>query len=128
MVIDLRQMAFATLWKQYEKKINNEKTKECIRNGEATYKFADYCNISLKDYSTSRYSEEDQRKIDKFIEENHIEKIKETKENYSTVFTPSEKAIKEFNKMLDELENSQYKNISKVASKIKASKIKATKK
>ena len=122
MVIDLRQIAFATLWKQYEKKINTEENKIAIRNGEATYKFADYCNISLKDYSTSKYSEEDQRKIDKFIEENHIKEIKETKENYSIVFTPSEKAVKEFNKMLTELENSQYKNISKVASKIKATK------
>ena len=120
MVIDLRQIAFATLWKQYEKKINTEENKIAIRNGEATYKFADYCNISLKDYSTSKYSEEDQRKIDKFIEENHIKKIKETKENYCTVFTPSEKAIKEFDKMISELENSQYRNISKVASKIKA--------
>lgn len=120
MIIDLRQIAFATLWKQYEKKINTEENKTAIRNGDATYKFADYCNITLKDYSTSKYSEEDQRRIDKFIEENHIEKIKETKENYSIVFTPSEKAIKEFNKMLTELENSQYRNISKVASKIKA--------
>ena len=122
MVIDLRQIAFATLWKQYEKKINTEENKTAIRNGDATYKFADYCNITLKDYSTSKYSEEDQRKIDKFIKDNKIEKIKETKENYSIVFTPSEKAIKEFNKMLTELENSQYKNISKVASKIKATK------
>ena len=120
MVIDLRQIAFATLWKQYEKKINTEENKTAIRNGDATYKFADYCNITLKDYSTSKYTEEDQRKIDKFIEENHIEKIKETKENYSIVFTPSEKAIKEFDKMISELENSQYRNISKVASKIKA--------
>lgn len=122
MVIDLRQIAFVMLWKQYERQINNEKTKENIRNGEATYKFADYCNISLKDYSISKYTEEDQRKIDQFIKDNKIEKIKETKENYSIVFTPSEKAIKEFNKMLTELENSQYKNISKVASKIKATK------
>lgn len=119
MVIDLRQIAFATLWKQYEKKINTEENKTAIRNGDATYKFADYCNITLKDYSTSKYTEEDQRKIDKFIKDNKIEKIKETKENYSIVFTPSEKAIKEFNKMLTELENSQYRNISKVASKIK---------
>lgn len=122
MIVDLRQIAFATLWKQYEKKINTEENKTAIRNGDATYKFADYCNITLKDYSTSKYSEEDQRKIDKFIKDNKIEKIKETKENYSIVFTPSEKAIKEFNKMLTELENSQYKNISKVASKIKATK------
>lgn len=120
MTIDLRQLAFATLWKKYEKKINNEKTKDAIRNGEATYKFADYCHVSLGKSTTTKYSEEDQAKIDKFIKDNHIEKISETKENYKVEFVPSEKAIKEFNKMIKELENSQYKNIAKVAEKVKA--------
>lgn len=120
MIIDLRQLAFATLWKKYEKKINNEKTKDAIRNGKVTYKFADYCHVSLGKSTTTKYSEEDQAKIDKFIKDNHIEKISETKENYKVEFVPSEKAIKEFNKMLKELENSQYKNIAKVAEKVKA--------
>lgn len=119
MEIDLRQMAFATLWKKYEKKLNDEKTKNAIRNGDATYKFADYASISLGKSTTSKYSEEDQAKIDKFIADNHIEKITETKENYKVEIIPSEKAIKEFNKMLDDLENSQHKNIAKVASKVK---------
>lgn len=120
MIIDLRQIAFATLWKKYEKKLNTEEVKTAIRTNDATYKFADYCNVSLGKSTTSKYSAEDQAKIDKFIEENGIKKISETKEDYKVEFIPSEKAIKEFNKMLQELENSQYKNIAKVASKVKA--------
>lgn len=120
MIIDLRQIAFATLWKKYEKKLNTEEVKTAIRTNDATYKFADYCNVSLSKSTTSKYSAEDQAKIDKFIKENGIKKISETKEDYRVEFIPSEKAIKEFNKMLQELENSQYKNIAKVASKVKA--------
>lgn len=120
MQIDLRQIAFATLWKKYEKKINTEEAKKAIRNGEATYKFADYCNVALSSYTQpAKYSEADQAKIDEFIKENGFEKIPgETVENYKVEFIPSEKAIKEFKKMLDELENSEYKNIAKVASKV----------
>lgn len=118
MMVDLRQMAFATLWKKYEKKINTNATKEAIRNGTATYKFVDYCTVALDKHTTSKYSEEDQAKIDKFIEENDIKKISTTKENYSIEFVPSEKAIKEFNKMISELEDSQHKNIAKVATQV----------
>lgn len=119
MQIDLRQIAFATLWKKYEKKINSEKAKTEIRDGKATFIFADYCSIAMKDYTASKYSEEDQAKIDKFIAENGIKKITTTKENYSIEFVPSEKAIKEFNKMLKELEQSEYRNIAKIATKVK---------
>ena len=119
MQIDLRQIAFATLWRKYEKKINTEEIKNEIRNSTASYIFADYCSITLKDYTTSKYSEEDQAKIDKFIKENGIKKISTTKQNYSIEFIPSKKAIKEFNKMLTELEQSKYRNIAKVATKAK---------
>ena len=118
MIVDLRQFAFATLWKKYEKKINTNETKEAIRNGSATFKFADYCNVTTKNYTTANYSEKKKKKIDKFIEENGIKKISETKTNYSIEFVPSEKAIKEFDKMIKELETSQYKNIAKVASNV----------
>lgn len=121
MQIDLRQIAFATLWKKYEKKINTEEAKKAIRNGEATYKFADYCNVALSNYTQpANYAPEVQAKIDQFIKENGFKKIPgETVENYKIEFIPSEKAIKEFKKMLDELENSEYKNIAKVASKVR---------
>lgn len=53
MIIDLRLMAFATLGKKLEKTLNNEETKKAIRSGDVTYKFADYCNVSLgKQHST----------------------------------------------------------------------------
>lgn len=119
MQIDLRQIAFTTLWKKYEKKLNTEEIKDEIRKGTATYLFADYCGITLKDHTTSKYSEKDQAKIDKFIKENGIKKISTTKPNYSIEFVPSKKAIKEFNKMLTELEQSKYRNIAKVATKAK---------
>ena len=120
MVIDLRQMAFATLWKKYEKKLNNETVKTEIRNGVATYKFADYCKVVCDDYTPQpKYSKEDQAKIDKFIEENGIKKLPaEKKPKYSIEFLPSEKAIREFNKMIDELKDSQYKNIAKIANAV----------
>lgn len=120
MEIDLRQMAFATLWKKYEKNINTNSTKEAIRNGDATYKFADYCTVKLDSYTPpAKYSPEDQAKIDKFIADNHIEKqTYDTISNYSIEFVPSERAIKEFNKMLKTLQSSEYKNIAKVADNV----------
>ena len=121
MIIDLRQMAFATLWKKYEKKLNSNTVKQAIRNGEVEYKFADYCEVALDDYTPQPiYSKEDQAKIDKFIEENGIKKLPaEKKLNYSVEFVPSEKAIKEFNKMIKDLEQSEHKNIAKVAANVK---------
>lgn len=117
--IDLRLLAFANLFKRLEKKINTEETKDKIRNGTATYKFADYAQIQTKDYTQSKYSEEDQAEIDKFIAEKGFKKVATTKPNYSIEIVPSEKAIKEFDKMLNELESSQFKNIAKVASQVK---------
>lgn len=118
-MVDLRLLAFANLFKKLEKQINTDETKEEIRKGTATYKFADYAQIQTKDYTQSKYSEEDQAEIDKFIAEKGFKKIATTKPNYSIEIIPSEKAIKEFEKMLEELECSQFKNIAKVASQVK---------
>lgn len=118
-MVDLRLLAFANLFKKLEKQINTDKTKEEIRKGTATYKFADYAQVQMKDYTQSKYSEEDQAEIDKFIAEKGFKKIATTKPNYSIEIVPSEKAIKEFEKMLEELESSQFKNIAKVASQVK---------
>lgn len=126
MEIDLRQLAFATLWKKYEKKINTEETKEAIRSGKATYRFADYGLPKLGNSPKTHYEKDgeeielDTAKIIKdYCETNGIDIIKENRENYKVEIVPSEKAIKEFNKMVKELENSQYKNIAKMASKVK---------
>lgn len=126
MVIDLRLMAFATLGKKLEKTLNNEETKKAIRNGDVTYKFADYCNVSLGKQPQKHY-EKDGEKIEldttKIIQDyckaNGIDIIEETKENYKITFKPSQKAISEYNKMLAEQEESQYKNIAKVATQMK---------
>lgn len=126
MVIDLRLMAFATLGKKLEKTLNNEETKRAIRNGDVTYKFADYCNVSLGKQHFTHY-EKDGEKIEldttKIIQDyckaNGIDIIEETKENYKITFKPSQKAISEYNKMLAEQEESQYKNIAKVATQMK---------
>lgn len=125
MEIDLRQLAFATLWKKYEKKLNTEEVKNAIRNGEATYKFADYASIKPKDNTITQYKKDSEiielnttEIIANYCKENGIEISKYTRENYSIEFVPSEKAIKEFNKMLEELQDSEHKNIAKVAANV----------
>lgn len=126
MIIDLRLMSFATLWKKLEKKLNTDKIKTAIRNGEAIYKFADYASIKPKDNTITQYKKDGEiielsttDIIKEYCEKNGIEIVKNTRKNYAIEFVPSEKAIKEFNKMLQELEEGQHKNISKVASQIK---------
>lgn len=126
MIVDLRLMAFTTLWKKLEKKLNTEEVKEKIRKGEAIYKFADYSSIRQKDRTITQYKKDgkiielDTTEIIKnYCKDNGIEIVKNTRKNYSIEFVPSEKAIKEFNKMLQELEEGQHKNISKIASQIK---------
>lgn len=126
MQIDLRLMSFATLWKKLEKKLNTDKIKTAIRNGEATYKFADYASVKSKDNTITQYKKDGEiieldttEIIKNYCKDNGIDIIKYTRENYSIEFVPSEKAIKEFNKMLGELEEGQYKNIAKVASQAK---------
>ena len=113
--------ALHNITKDYLKEINDEIKEKGI---DKVISCNDDKNIELKERKAkAKYSPEDQAKIDKFIADNHIEKITETKENYKVEIIPSEKAIKEFNKMLDDLENSQHKNIAKVASKVKKSPI-----
>lgn len=126
MIIDLRLMAFATLGKKLEKTLNNEETKKAIRNGDVTYKFADYCNVSLGKQSQKHYEKDGKiveidttKIIQDYCKANGIDIIEETKENYKITFKPSQKAINEYNKMLAEQEESQYKNIAKVATQMK---------
>lgn len=126
MVIDLRLMAFATLGKKLEKTLNNEETKKAIRNGDVTYKFADYCNVSLGKQHFTHYKKDGEKIeldttkiIQDYCNANGIDIIEETKENYKITFKPSQKAINEYNKMLAEQEESQYKNIAKVATQMK---------
>lgn len=117
--IDMRLAIFATLYKRQEKKTITNEVKEAIRKGEYTTKFDSYGKIVCKNYTKSYYKPEDQEAIDKFIKEQGFEKVTETIENHTIEFVPSEKGIKEFNKSQAEQENSQYRNIAKVASQLR---------
>lgn len=117
MKIDLRQLAIAKLWANYNKRLNSEATKEAFRNGTAITMHNDYATITLDKYTRTYYSAEDQAKIDEFIKANHIEKITETKENYSLEIKPTSKAEKEFNKMLKTLLDSNDKSTKRIATK-----------
>lgn len=125
MLIDLRLMAFATIWKQKEKELNTEAVKNAIRNGEAEFKFTDYCNITTGKNTRTVYKKDGEiieldtaAIIAKHCADNDIDIVKETRDNYSVKFTPSEKAYKEYNKMMVELEDSQHRNIAKVATQL----------
>lgn len=125
--IDLRQIAFATIGKKYEQALNNEETKQAIRNGEVTYKFADYCNVDLGKNTKTIYKKDGKEIeidtkaiIEKYCAENGIEIVKETRENYKITFKPSQKAYNEYNKMLTEIEGSQYLNLSRIATRMKS--------
>lgn len=126
MIIDLRLMAFATLGKKLEKTLNNDETKKAIRNEDVIYKFADYCSISLGKQHFKHYKKDGKtieldttKIIQDYCKANGIEIIDETKENYKITFKPSQKAINEYNKMLTEQEDSQYKNLAKLATQMK---------
>lgn len=117
--LDLRQVAIARLWASYYNKLVTNAVKDDIRNNNIDNVIGnDYCAIIPSKQTNSRYSDEDQAKIDRFIADNHIKKIKETKEDYKLEFVPSEKAIKLFNQMLEELQNSQHRNIVKIAERV----------
>ena len=103
MIIDLRLMAFATLGKKLEKTLNNDEAKKGIRSGDVTYKFADYCNVSLGKYTQKHYEKDGKtieldttKIIQDYCKANGINIIEETKENYKVTFKPSQKAINEY--------------------------------
>lgn len=124
--IDLRLLSFATLGKQLEKELNTDKIKNAIRNKTATFKFADYCNISYGDNTKTIYRKDGKiieldktSIIEEYCKENGIDIIKETRKDYSITFKPSEKAKQQFKKALTELEKSEYKNLAKTAQTVK---------
>lgn len=126
MIIDLRLMAFATLGKKLEKALNNEEAKKAVRSGDVTYKFADYCNVSLGKQHFTHYEKDGKiieldttKIIQDYCKANGIDIVEETKEDYKITFKPSQKAINEYNKMLTEQEESQHKNLAKVATQMK---------
>ena len=117
--IDLEMIALGKLWSDYYNKVlMDEETKDAIRNGEKTI-HNDCAEIGYKDFTKKSFSPEVQAKIDKYIEENHFEKVVETKENYSIEIRPTAKARKKFIKMIEQLADSNDTAIKRVASKVK---------
>lgn len=57
--------------------------------------------------------------IQDYCKENDIEIIDEIKDDYKITFKPSQKAINEYNRMLTEQEESQHKNLAKLATQMK---------
>lgn len=125
--MDLREIIIAKLWADHYNEIyyKNEKAKQHLRNHGAV-KFADYASISYGKQPFTHY-EKDGKEIEidtkeiikKYCEENRIKIITETKEDYKVILKPSGKAVKEFDKMLNELAQSQFKNIAKIANGVK---------
>lgn len=129
MTIDLRKIIIAKLWSNYynNEYYKNNEVKTAMRNNTATYKFADYANISYgKQHFTHYIKDGEEIEIDtkkiitQYCKDNDITIIDETKKDYKITLNPSQKAKKEFDKMLKELENSQHKNIAKVALEIRS--------
>ena len=126
MTIDLRILSFAILGKKLEKKLNTEEVKNEIRNGTATYKFADYCAIKLGNSPITQYQKDGKtieldtaEVIANYCKANGIDIVKVDRPNYKVTFTPSAKAEKEFKKALNELEESEHRNLAKTAETVK---------
>lgn len=93
-----------------------EKDKNAIKEG-ATITRKDYCKIQLVNCTKKSYSKEDQEKLDKFAQENGIEKQETTYIRIDIDEIPTEIDDK-VNEILTTLEDSNDKDIKRVASKV----------
>lgn len=104
------------LMKKLETSLN--KDKDLIKEG-AKITFNDYCKIQIVDCTKASYSKEDQKKLDEYAKANLISKQITHYKRIEIDNIPIE-----INDKVDELfnilENSQDKEIKRVASKIKA--------
>lgn len=108
MIVDLKKMAFATLGKNLEKDLNTKEVKTAIRNGNVAYKFTSYCDVKPSAHSFTHYMKDGKEiEIDKdaiiknYCKRNGITEVKETVEGYTITFKPTQKAIDEYNALLD---------------------------
>lgn len=125
MLIDLRQIMIATLWKKYLDKIATKKVKDAIRSNEAIYKFADYGIPKRANSSKTHYYKggkeiaiDTEEIVKQYCKDNGITIEKEKLIDYKVEFVPSQKAIKEFNRMLDDLKESEHLNLGKLADEV----------
>ena len=104
------------LMKKLETSLN--KDKDLIKEG-AKITFNDYCKIQIVDCTKASYSKEDQKKLDEYAKANLISKQITHYKRIEIDNIPIE-----INDKVDELfnilENSQDKEIKRVASKIRA--------
>lgn len=96
------------------------KDKDLIKKG-AEITFKSYCNIKIIDYTKTSYSKEDQVKLDEYAKANLISKQITHFKRIEIDNIPIEIDEKVDN-IFNILENTQDKEIQRVASKIKATK------
>lgn len=93
-----------------------EKDKNAIKNG-AKITFNDYCKIQVVECTRATYSKEDQEKLDKFAKENCIAKQVTHYKRVDIDDIPTETDVKVID-ILTTLENTNDKDIKRVASKV----------
>ena len=101
------------------KKLNAslENDKKAIKEG-ATITFKDYCKIQVVECTKKSYTKEAQEKIDKFAEENHLEKV-ETKYTRIDIDKIPIDIENDVNEMLEIIENNSNDRVAtRVASAV----------
>ena len=112
---------FALKYKLLKKLTDSlNKDKDLIKDG-AKITFNDYCKIQLVDCTRTSYSKEDQAKLDEYAQKNLISKQIIHYKRIDIDNIPIEVDDKVDN-IFNTLENTQDKEIKRVASKIKATK------
>ena len=112
---------FALKYKLLKKLTDSlNKDKDLIKDG-AKITFNDYCKIQVVDCTRTSYSKEDQAKLDEYAQKNLISKQIIHYKRIDIDNIPIEVDDKVDN-IFNTLENTQDKEIKRVASKIKATK------
>ena len=108
---------FAIKYKLLQKLTKSlEKDKEAIKNN-AKITFQEFAKIQIVECTRKSYTKEAQQLIDKFAEENGLEKV-ETKYLRVDIDNINQSAEDTANRILEELEDSNDRLIKRVASKV----------
>ncbi len=108
---------FAIKYKLLQKLTKSlEKDKEAIKNN-AKITFQEFAKIQIVECTRKSYTKEAQQLIDKFAEENGLEKV-ETKYLRVDIDNINQSAEDTANKILEELEDSNDRLIKRVANKV----------
>lgn len=127
--LDLRQLAIEKLFeKQFNADLTEEK-KQRIRANDYIEKFKGYATVTKGKQPTTTYKTKEGNTITKeemvkaYIKEHEIIEIKETKENYKIIITPSQSAKDLYNKLMDFIANEDKnetadKRLAKIGAKM----------